>query len=172
MVSHRDFIILLLKSGVKPFSAVRKPTRPGARPGACRAAPWNSRILKGGGDATRRRLRPPPAPDPPALRRSTSTPEATEPTGTHRYPLEAPPLPPSLRAIHHPLPPTYLPALASSPLLPPTPGASLPITLFLPSAIKRSYIAAKHARVVAAIALLRATREGQGVVCPRHTPNV
>ena len=61
MVSHLDFIILLLKSGVEPYFWFGGLPR--AWPGACWADRWNSRILKGGGD---RRLRPSPAPTPPA----------------------------------------------------------------------------------------------------------
>ena len=61
MVSHRDFIILLLKSGVEPYFWLGGLPR--AWPGACRADPWNSRILRGGGG---HRLRPSIALTPPA----------------------------------------------------------------------------------------------------------
>ena len=57
MVSHRDFIILLLKSGVKPYFVAWGLA--GAWPGACRADPWISRILTGGwGSSPRSVVRP------------------------------------------------------------------------------------------------------------------
>ena len=131
MVSHRDFIILLLKSGVKPYFVAWGLA--GAWPGACRADPWTSRILTGGVGVVALVRRPAlHCPHNPAPCRPLSLPSPPEPTGTRRNPPEPTGMhrhPPEPAGMHrHPLEPAGTrwnpPAPAGTRWNPPAPAGT------------------------------------------------